>query len=236
MELKNYTFKLNNFICSVYTCQRETTSPCDIIYTLCGNDFDKIMPEINDFILSHSPETINDTAFVSFSPIDWNRDYSPWEHESVFKNAPSFSGGGEKTLDFIVNKLVPETEKLIPCRKRFITGYSLGGLMSLWAMYKTDIFDGCASCSGSLWFDGFKDFAENNSFKKSKPKIYLSLGKAEEKTKNIRMKNITAITDELYKFYKNNNITSDICFELNEDGHFNSIPQRMAKAFIFLNK
>ena len=108
--------------------------------------------------------------------------------------------------------------------------------MSLWAMYKTDIFDGCGSCSGSLWFDGFKDFAENNSFKKSKPKIYLSLGKAEEKTKNIRMKNITAITDELYKFYKNNNITSDICFELNEGGHFNSIPQRMAKAFIFLNK
>ena len=50
------------------------------------------------------------------------------------------------------------------------------------------------------------------------------------------MKNITAITDELYKFYKNNNITSDICFELNEGGHFNSIPQRMAKAFIFLNK
>ena len=85
MELRNYTFKLNNFICSVYTCQRETTSPCDIIYTLCGNDFDKIMPEIKDYILSHSPETINDIAFVSFSPIDWNRDYSPWEHESVFK-------------------------------------------------------------------------------------------------------------------------------------------------------
>ena len=236
MELKNYTFKLDAFVCSIYVCQNEPQSPCDIIYTLCGNDFDKIIPEIKDYILSKSPDCLKNTAFVSFSPIDWNRDYSPWVHEAVFKNAEGFSGGGKKTLDFIISSLVPETEKIIQPRRRFIVGYSLGGLMSLWSIYKTDIFDGCGSCSGSLWFDGFKDFAKNDLFGKPKPKIYLSLGKAEEKTKNIRMKNITAITTELYNYYKTNNLTSDIQLDINTGGHFSSVPQRMAKSVLFLKK
>ena len=61
-------------------------------------------------------------------------------------------------------------------------GYSLAGLFALWSSYQTDMFNGIAAASPSVWFPQWIDYAsENRPFAKF---VYLSLGDKEEKAKN----------------------------------------------------
>ena len=67
-------------------------------------------------------------------------------------------------------------------RSIYLGGYSLAGLFSLWAGYQTDVFDGIAAASPSIWFPHFITYMHENTFQAEA--AYLSLGDREEKTKN----------------------------------------------------
>ncbi|MBO5622493.1 MAG: esterase, partial [Butyrivibrio sp.] len=106
---------------------------------------------------------------------NWNDDLSPWEAPAVF-GKEKFGGGASTTLCDLM-KLCNDKEK-----KYYIGGYSLAGLFALWAAYQTDIFEGVAAASPSMWFPGFDDYMKKNEIKTDT--VYLSLGNREEKARN----------------------------------------------------
>ena len=108
----------------------------------------------------------------------------------------------------------------------------MAGLFALYSLYKTDMFAGAASCSGSLWFPGFKEFVSDNSFAGTPSKIYLSLGDREGLTKNQVMAAVENNTRTAAETYKSMNI--DILFEMNKGGHFNEPDMRLAKGIKYL--
>ena len=65
----------------------------------------------------------------------WEKNFSPWCAPRVFAKGPNFGDGAQKTLDTLINHVVPwaESELTKPPAYRALVGYSLAGLFSLWA-------------------------------------------------------------------------------------------------------
>ena len=65
----------------------------------------------------------------------WKENFSPWCAPRVFAKGPNFGDGAQKTLDTLINQVVPwaESDLTEPPAYRVLVGYSLAGLFSLWA-------------------------------------------------------------------------------------------------------
>lgn len=171
--------------------------------------------------------TNNDFSLAVFDVTDWNAQFSPWTAPPVF-GKDAFSGKGNDTLRFLENGFLPEIKSKFPESEVFLTGYSLAGLFSLWALYETDKFNGAVCCSSSLWFDKWDEYASLHRIK-SPSTIYMSLGDREEKTKNKVMSKVGDRTRRQAEILKEDPNVEKLYFEWNEGGHFVEPLKRVAK-------
>ena len=171
--------------------------------------------------------TNNDFSLAVFDVTDWNAQFSPWTAPAVF-GKDSFSGKGNDTLRFLEDEFLPEIKSKFPKSEVFLTGYSLAGLFSLWALYETDKFNGAVCCSSSLWFDKWDEYASLHRIK-SPSTIYMSLGDREEKTKNKVMSIVGDRTRRQAEILKEDPNVEKLYFEWNEGGHFDEPLKRVAK-------
>ena len=171
--------------------------------------------------------TNNDFSLAVFDVTDWNAQFSPWTAPPVF-GKDAFSGKGNDTLRFLEDELLPEIKSKFPESEVFLTGYSLAGLFSLWALYETDKFNGAVCCSSSLWFDKWDEYASLHRIK-SPSTIYMSLGDREEKTKNKVMSIVGDRTRRQAEILKEDPNVEKLYFEWNEGGHFVEPLKRVAK-------
>ena len=171
------------------------------------------------------------TALITLDQTDWNRDFSPWPAPAVFRDA-DFSGGAPAFLDALVNEVIPTVEQLTGHpRQRILAGYSLAGLFAIWAAMQTNLFIGAASMSGSIWFDGFVDYAKAHMANFHAKTIYLSVGDKEHATRNPRMRTVEAATHTLHAMLTEaGHITT---FELNPGNHFTDIPTRITTGILW---
>ncbi|SHH44112.1 alpha/beta hydrolase [Thermosipho atlanticus] len=103
-------------------------------------------------------------------------EYSPW-YDSYYKDG----GKGDKYLEFIVNSLKPFIDSHYSTKKEsnYIGGSSMGGLISLYAISKYDIFSGAIVMSPSLFFGDGKIFNYVSQNPPANAKIFLYVGKKE---------------------------------------------------------
>ncbi|MBR0374248.1 MAG: esterase [Mogibacterium sp.] len=154
---------------------------------------------------------------------DWNRDLSPWEAPAVF-GKEGFGNGAANTLAEIT-ALCSDNSKTY-----YIGCYSLAGLFALWTAYQTDLFQGVASASPSVWFPGFVDYMRNNIIGSNT--VYLSLGDKEEKTRNPVMATVGVRIREAHDLLKEQGINTTL--EWNPGNHFKDADIRTAKAFSWI--
>ena len=169
---------------------------------------------------------LSDKSFslVAFMIKDWSQELTPWTAPPVFGKVP-FGSGAEKTLEFITSQLLPEVQENIP--HLILGGYSLAGLFALWAGYQTDLFEGIAAASPSVWYPQWIDFAsENKPLAKS---VYLSLGDKEEKAKNPVMAQVGNAIRKQHELLTEQKINTIL--EWNAGNHFVDSDKRMAKGF-----
>lgn len=165
--------------------------------------------------------------YIIYEVEDWNADFSPWEFK--LNKKMSFSGGGRKTLDWLMNDCVPCYEKEYSLMgKRILCGYSLAGLFSLWAFYESQVFSGVISCSGSLWFGDWINYSESHTAPQNSS-IYLSLGDREEKARDRIMATVGDCTRRQYELVCGDKNVSRHILEWNDGGHFNEPEKRIAK-------
>ena len=162
---------------------------------------------------------------IAFGVSDWNRDLSPWAAPAVF-GKDDFGGRAADTLETIMKFCEDRTKTY------YIGGYSLAGLFALWTAYQTDMFQGIAAASPSIWFPGFVDFMRER--KAGSRHIYLSLGDREEKTRNPVMAAAGEKIRTAHTLLKGQDVN---CFlEWNEGNHFRDAGLRTAKAFSWVMK
>ena len=173
-------------------------------------------------------------SLVAFKIEDWNSELTPWEMP-LLRGKGNFGDGATRTLEFIKNDLIPALSECINAGnngiKYILGGYSLAGLFSLWSGYQTDIFEGIAAVSPSVWYKKWIEYVETE--KTLSEKIYLSLGDTEEKTKH---QILSKIGDNIRKQHeileKSENVKTVL--EWNEGNHFQNPDIRTAKGFLWV--
>ena len=174
-----------------------------------------------------------------FETQSWQDDCTPWPAPPLKKGGAPFGGQGERTLEFIRGQLLPELERrfaLVPGPQgRMLAGYSLAGLLALWAGLSGDDFSAVASCSGSLWYDGWAEFMQTHRAK-APLRVYLSLGSAEGKSHDARMQRVTANTRMAEWQCNQDPQVTRYSFKMHSGGHFKEVESRIAQALIWLNQ
>ena len=173
-------------------------------------------------------------SFVAFKIEDWNSELTPWEMP-LLRGKGNFGDGAAGTLEFIKNDLIPSLSEYISTEnkeiKYILGGYSLAGLFSLWSGYQTDIFEGIAAVSPSVWYKGWIEYV--GAGKPLSEKIYLSLGDTEEKTKHQILSKIGENIRKQYEILeKSENVKTVL--EWNEGNHFQNPDIRTAKGFLWV--
>lgn len=86
-------------------------------------------------VAGHSPVQVPEGISLVNVGVDlWEENFSPWCAPRVFAKGPNFGDGAQKTLDTLINQVIPwaESELTDPPAYRMLVGYSLAGLFSLW--------------------------------------------------------------------------------------------------------
>ena len=192
----------------------------------------------------------------------WEENFSPWCAPRVFAKGPNFGDGAQKTLDTLINQVIPWTESELtePPAYRVLVGYSLAGLFSLWAGVSQpgapqQVARGCqhdataphvdapaatfqriGAVSGSFWFPGLLDYVDQqlSGGVVGLTHAYLSLGDREARTPNPQIMHVRENAELLASKLQNAGIIST--FELNRGNHFQNVEGRMQKALDWLIK
>ncbi len=173
-------------------------------------------------------------SLVAFKIEDWNSELTPWEMP-LLRGKGNFGDGAAGTLEFIKNDLILAVSEYINIEnkeiKYILGGYSLAGLFSLWSGYQTDIFEGIAAVSPSVWYKGWIEYVEAG--KPLSEKIYLSLGDTEEKTKHQILSKIGNNIRKQHEILENSGNVKTV-LEWNEGNHFKNPDIRTAKGFLWV--
>lgn len=173
-------------------------------------------------------------SLVAFKIEDWNSELTPWEMP-LLRGKGNFGDGATRTLEFIKNDLIPALSECINTGnngiKYILGGYSLAGLFSLWSGYQTDIFEGIAAVSPSVWYKKWIEYVETE--KTLSEKIYLSLGDTEEKTKHQILSKIGDNIRKQHEILENSGNVKTV-LEWNEGNHFKNPDIRTAKGFLWV--
>ena len=184
----------------------------------------------------------------------WEENFSPWCAPRVFAKGPNFGDGAQKTLDTLINQVIPwaESELTEPPAYRALVGYSLAGLFSLWAGVSQQVTCGCqagaatpqsattfqriGAVSGSFWFPGLLDYVDQqlSGGVVGLTHAYLSLGDREARTPNPQIMHVRENAKLLASKLQNAGIIST--FELNRGNHFQNVEGRIQKALDWLVK
>ena len=157
--------------------------------------------------------------------VDWFRELTPWTAPAVFRGQDGFGDGAPETLKKIIAEIVPAAGG-----KKILGGYSLAGFFALWAGYQTDVFDGIAAASPSVWYPGWDAYAEKNTC--LAPMVYLSLGTREEAAGNPVMKAVGGRIREQYRLLKEQDVRTVL--EWNPGNHFREPERRTASGIAWI--
>lgn len=196
-------------------------------------------------VADNSPVQIREgVSLVSVGVDLWEENFSPWCAPRVFAKGPNFGDGAQKTLDTLINQVIPwaESELTDPPAYRMLVGYSLAGLFSLWAglsqacITPIPTFQRIGAVSGSFWFPGLLDYVDQQlrGGAVSLTHAYLSLGDREARTPNPQIMHVRENAELLASRFESAGLTS--MFELNRGNHFQNVEGRMQKALDWLVK
>jgi len=164
---------------------------------------------------------------VAIKVNDWQSELTPWAAPPVFGKVP-FGDQAPEMLRFITEGLLPT----MSFRRVFLGGYSLAGLFALWAGYNSDVFQGIAAASPSVWYPDWMEYAEAHTPRAGR--IYLSMGDKEEKTKNPVMARVGECIRRQQELLTMQGVNTIL--EWNEGNHFRDANLRMAKGFAWVMK
>ena len=217
---------LDGRLCTVLCPETKVPLPC--VYICSG----QALPGEWETVLADMRRDV----LICHVAADWERDYTPWPAPGL-PGREAFTGAAGAYLRFLTETVRPTLLSAYPVHREAayhtVAGYSLGGLFALWALFQTDAFGAAASLSGSLWYDGWTDFLETH-VPPQDARVYLSLGRSEERAGNPRMTAVGENTRRTYECLVKTLGEDRVTFEWNRGGHFTGIPNRWRKALAWM--
>lgn len=232
-----HNLKINSHDCEMYLPQEYYMGGkyYPVVYMNSGYNLYEIIGDIE----SHFGIDCNPFILVNVQAGNWNDDYTPWPAPALLKENEDFGGRAQAYIYSLTNEIKPFIDGNYQTKpdpeNTAIIGYSLGGLAALYAFYTCGVFSRVGSLSGSLWYDGWVEFMDNNMPLNTDSKVYLSLGKGEERSRNRRMARVGNCTRKAAEILTRQlSFKENLILEWNNGGHFTEIPKRYHRALLWL--
>lgn len=160
---------------------------------------------------------------LAVAPVaDWNRQLSPWPATAVFRGGEDFAGEADAFLDALA-KQIPDVLAQAGGKRACLCGYSLAGLFVLYAAAKLRL-DRVAALSPSVWYEDFVGYFAQH-LPPRETKVYLSLGRKEEKTGNARLRSVGENLRAVQAL-----LGDDTPLVMHDGGHYTDVEKRMQHA------
>ena len=213
-------FLIDNRPCMVFSMPEPR---CLVVTTLGAHerkDFETLAQMI-------AKQTSVPFILAAFTISDWEAELAPWA-DPALSQRPEVGTQAGTTLEFVANALLPELQGLYGTLPVILGGYSLAGLFALWAAYQQPLFAAVAAASPSVWIRDWMPFVQSRTL--LTPKVYLSLGIKEEKTRN---RVLARVGDNIRAYH--DLLTRSLGEEhtalfWHNGGHFTDCALRLAKA------
>ena len=196
----------------------------------------------------------------------WEENFSPWCAPRVFAKGPNFGDGAQKTLDTLINQVIPWTESELtePPAYRVLVGYSLAGLFSLWAGVSQQVTCGCqhgtatvqqlsvlaaphvdapvatfqriGAVSGSFWFPDLLDYVDQQLRRGAVGLTHAYLSLGDREARTPNPQIMHVRENAELLVSKLESAGITSMFELNRGNHFQNVEGRMQKALDWLVK
>lgn len=219
-----------------------------------------------DDVADHSPVQVPEGVSLVNIGVDlWEENFSPWCAPRVFAKGANFGDGAQKTLDTLINQVIPwaESELTKPPAYRALVGYSLAGLFSLWAGvsqpatpqqvargYQPDdapsqpgvssqpvaTFQRIGAVSGSFWFPGLLDYVDQQLGGGAVGLTHAYLSLGDREARTPNPQIMHVRENAELLANKLENAGITSTFELNRGNHFQNVEGRMQKALDWLVK
>lgn len=229
--------QISSFNCEIYLPEKYNISHerYPIVYVNGEGDISEFMEKIEP----HFNYDCQPFILLGIEPHNWNSDFTPWAAPALTKKTEAFEGEADNYLHKLIYEIKPFVDENYRTKEEpndtALVGYSLAGLAAVYAMYKTSVFGKIASISTSMWYDGFIEFLEKSKPVSNETKVYMSLGKSEEKSRNQRMASVGDCTRRAFDILKSKLLVKEnLILQWNEGGHFTDIPDRFEKAVVWL--
>ncbi|MEY8351764.1 alpha/beta hydrolase-fold protein [Lachnospiraceae bacterium 54-53] len=210
------------------------SNSCPVVYALDADIIFKALEKI--------PEEKKSYRFllVGVPPLDRLSEYTPWPAKALHERFGDFGGKGEEFLNYLEKVLIPGVNKELlgntPPVKTALLGLSLSGLLGIYSLYQTDLFDQVVSISGSFWYPDWTGFVKRNAPVNKKASVFLSSGENEGKDAHDIKKNAAQATKDTLKVLINHLSQGNIKMQWNPYGHHDNIPLKLSEALAYLDK
>ncbi|MFT4004776.1 MAG: alpha/beta hydrolase-fold protein [Lacrimispora sp.] len=210
------------------------TSSCPVVYALDGDIIFKTLEKI--------PEEKKAYPFllIGVPPLDRLSEYTPWPAKAFHEQFADFGGRGGEHLDYLEKVLIPGVNKELfgnaSPAKTALLGISLSGLLGVYSLYRTDIFDHVVSISGSFWYPDWTGFVKKNTLVNKRASVFLSSGENEGKGSHDIKKNAAQATKDTYEALTAHLPQGNIEMKWNPYGHHDNIPLKLSEALTYFHK
>ena len=188
-------------------------------------------------IFQNYPDT-QQPVFVSLSGENRLREYTPWPAPALSERFESFGGEGDAFVAWLTQELKPCVENQLlqqPASTRsLLLGYSLGGLLAVYASFLTDAFSIVISISGSFWYPEWDTFVQNHIPASPYTGYLMLCGRKEGTKKKNLQKNAlerTVLTHQCLCQH-----TDIFPLLIDEGGHHDQLNERLEKAAAWIRK
>lgn len=132
-----------------------------------------------------------------------NDEYTPWPANAATEGKEPFGGLGANYVNELADVIKPEIDRLFrtvqDARSTGLVGYSLGGLITLYAAFRRpDAFGNFGMLSPSTWYEGMLEYVEQHSLQNREIRMYISLGNREGIYKSNIQQNAVANTLQVH--------------------------------------
>lgn len=174
---------------------------------------------------------------VAVSNDDRLNDLTPWAGKAISPKFKDFGGGGNSYIEYIENTLMPFINEKYATKKEkeetAVGGVSLGGLMSIYALYRTAVFGNVLCISGSFWYYDFIQFLKSNNPKNENAAIIMISGRDEGEGKPEPLNKTVQYVNEAAELLKEK-LNNPVQLLWDEGGHHSNRQNRIEEGLLRL--
>ena len=194
---------------------------------------------INSFEKGFKEGKLNEFIWIGIYSENRIHEYTPWPAPALASKFDDFGGQGNEYIEFVASGIKPYIDMNYntksDTKNTWIMGYSLGGLISVYSVYITNVFGKISSICGSFWYKDIVSWISENDVLNKDCQLYIHYGRKEGQGKKTAQQNAVMCAERVIEIFRDKQGSIGALYISSDDGgHHQYMEQRYMNAIYWL--